>query len=798
MKARYTPGESVLLKIRRSEERDHEAEDRRMMEEVREMSLRDVGIRGPGSYERGVRHRVRDRARDTRVEDWLMRDADGEGARPSTATDAASEARQIGHQSSLRSLLGSSDVDSSGMEEEILRQIMDEGILDGIDLNNIDVSQEDELSERIANAYRQRHGQRSRARHAHADGLVSIMPREQTPGQGRQHRRPSRSPNTSEHAQHSSHPPVSRPHLLEAYPTVQSHRRRTSSETRRQTSPVPSSSGRRISTETQRQAARSATDLSSAPHSSSNRRTRPADLSSSGRRTTDPENSSARHASRDRSSQAPRSPAFRPPNTTSVTSPQASHTAVPSSPRRSDPHIPGTGLGIVISSSQQDHQRDSQTAITQDLRQVPMYTRDMISTYLEPFISCGRCGKQGIQYELHWNCSKCHEGKYNLCLRCYRTGRGCLYWYGFGYRALQRYRSQEPPVGHPRSYPSPHRLEGHRYLPPPSESLQPETSDPRSRSTSNPDSRLQSGPFCSECLKFTPECYWTCDFCNEGEWGFCNNCVNQGRCCTHALLPIAHNDAKKSHGSSPLVSQDTSVNSPKLNSSPLAGAHLTESLYGERYSALTFSTKCNICTYPIPPSTTRFHCPQCHAGDYDIDTTCFHRLVHNGKISVGNGPKGWRRCPNGHRMIIIGFEDSDAGQLRIVVADLVGGHALQDDVNADGSSDWSWRQGQQRQGATVSKGSTGRITAATEAPANDGTPPLLKKYPPNGGVGMHVQALWSWWPQEGANDELAFPKGAEIREAEDINGDWFWGTYCARKGVFPSNYGRVIETIGMP
>lgn len=148
-------------------------------------------------------------------------------------------------------------------------------------------------------------------------------------------------------------------------------------------------------------------------------------------------------------------------------------------------------------------------------------------------------------------------------------------------------------------------------------------------------------------------------------------------------------------------------------------------------------------------------------------------------------------------MIIIGFEDSTLGQRRIVVEDLVGGHDLKEDVNADGSLEWSWREGQQRQAKTVSKASTGRVTAAMESPANDGTPQLLRRYPPNGGVGMHVLALWGWWPQDGADDELAFPKGAEIRECEDINGDWFWGTYCSRKGVFPAIYGRVVETIGM-
>lgn len=148
-------------------------------------------------------------------------------------------------------------------------------------------------------------------------------------------------------------------------------------------------------------------------------------------------------------------------------------------------------------------------------------------------------------------------------------------------------------------------------------------------------------------------------------------------------------------------------------------------------------------------------------------------------------------------MIVVGFEDSNLGQRRIVVEDFVGGHALKDDASLDGSLEWSWPEGQQRQAKTVLKASTGRITATSESPANDKIPPLLRRYPPNGGVGMHILASWPWWPQDGAADELAFPKGAEIRECEDVNGDWFWGIYCARKGFFPSNYGKVIETVTM-
>ena len=794
MKGRYTPGENVLPKVNIREEREDEAEDRRMMEEVREMSLRELDTQGSGSYERGIRHRARDRARDAREEE-RRRQPDGEMARPSTATDAASRSRQIEHQSSLRSLLSSSDVESSDMEEEILRQIMDEGILDGIDLNNIDVSTEDELSERIADAYRRRHGQRTRARQTRAEELAPIITHEQRRSRERQHRRPSRSPNALEQTHNTSHPPVSRPHLLEAYPTGHGHRRRTSSESRRQTSPVPPSSSRRSSIEIQRPAARSATDIASGTQTSSNRGTRPANLASGGRRTTDPDSHRARGSSRDRIAQAQRSPDSRSRDISSIV-PHRPNLDVISSPRDtgSDGKAPSPSSS---ESSRPTQQESNPSLVSQDQLPMPVNASSPPQIFPEPSIACDRCGKENVQYNLHWNCSQCREGRYNLCQRCYLSGRGCLYWYGFGYAAMQRFTNQRPAPGSIPTHSLPHRLKGRRYLRPLPQSVQPATSDLRLRSTSDPDNRVQSGPFCSNCSKYTPECYWTCSVCNEGEWGFCNSCVNQGKCCTHALLPMTHNSAKRAFTNSSQASSENHVAIPDQISPISSGRSSTDPIYGEEYRPLTFSTKCDICTYPVPPSITRFHCLQCNAGDYDIDAACYYRLVHTGKISTTNGPKGWRRCPNGHRMIIVGFEDSNIGQRRIVVADLVGGHALKDDVNADGSPEWTWREGQQRQTKTVSKASTSMITTASETPANDGTPPLLKKYPPNGGVGMHIEARWSWWPQEGANDELAFPKGAEIRESEDINGDWFWGIYCARKGVFPSNYGRVLETVGI-
>ncbi|KAL8847757.1 MAG: hypothetical protein Q9221_007205 [Calogaya cf. arnoldii] len=140
LRAKYKPGEQVLPRVRVEKV---DAADERMLAEVREMSLRDAGVRSSGAYERGTRHRTAERRRNP--------SSDGRhGTRdqqPDTGHEPPepSSRRQIGHQSSLRSLMSGSDIDSSEMEEEILR-LVDEGWLDGIDLNNLDTSQVDELT----------------------------------------------------------------------------------------------------------------------------------------------------------------------------------------------------------------------------------------------------------------------------------------------------------------------------------------------------------------------------------------------------------------------------------------------------------------------------------------------------------------------------------------------------------------------------------------------------------------------------------------------------------------------------
>jgi hypothetical protein len=238
-KFRY--GDNVLPKLRRRGGEGDE-EERRVIESVQALSLREVGIEtGGGSSGRNTleppRERSRrersadrpqDRSQDTRRSADHVRSHSRNPPAPSSSREVVPP-RVVEHQSSLRSLLSASELDSQEMEEEIMRQIMEDGLLDGIDLNNIDVAQEDEISERIAQAYRTRRTERHRERRERRERLArdgqiamsghstpevrSPSVREEEQARRRPHMRSESGPSTPRDRDHR--PPVSRPGLLD-------------------------------------------------------------------------------------------------------------------------------------------------------------------------------------------------------------------------------------------------------------------------------------------------------------------------------------------------------------------------------------------------------------------------------------------------------------------------------------------------------------------------------------------------------------------------------------------------------
>jgi len=800
--------------------------DRRVVEETRQQSLQEVNISNvPNSGSRGdssgrrtgqrsndrrspssSRHRSSSgRPRQRRSTTHLSAGVTDGRASGRTSRDPSPRnppGRQVEHQSSLRSLLSTSD-DPAEIEGEIMRQILEDGLLDALDLNDIDITQDEVISERIAAAFRQRREERRRERRS----------REARPGQDegrsnsapenneRRQNRPPELPLTS--AQQSSYPPVSRPHLIEAvnHGNVRHHRSASQSSARSVSLGSPTTSiTEPAATDVTSTVTRSTTDLSTSP--------RTAGSASDGeryahRRTTEPV-SSSHHTSRSTSGPTkssapttPRSAEFELPGRASQGPTTSSASQTRQSPRAASS---GTRLSNQSSTSLIPNPSQSaalSTPILHNQASPSLSPQHHPIAFSEPCISCKRCGKQNIQYDLHYNCQKCEDGNFNICMRCYRLSRGCLHWYGFGSTARQKYERQTLPGGYPSNAEPPHSLTGHRYLRPASG-----TENPLSV-PDDPSKRLQVGAFCDICSAFANDCYWKCDSCNDGEWGYCTPCVNQGRHCTHPLLPLTlhsstHQVSKEDHLTVHESVNDSFVhfrsNVPQDASQPPLDSNLASTLpepglttiSNLLFRPLTISTLCDYCRYPIPPSRTRFHCPKCNNGDYDICTSCYTSLVARGGIKAQDGHQGWRRCLYGHRMVVVGFEDRDGGQKRIVVNDLVGGHTLNEEevfgegsTNRHGEASWREPDGTRR---------TYRFTNPLIDPSRPGGISAIGPFPPDGGVGLRMIAKFTFLPADGVKDELCFPKGAEIREADDINGDWLWGVYCGNIGLIPGNY----------
>ncbi|KAG6011186.1 hypothetical protein E4U54_008224 [Claviceps lovelessii] len=858
--AKYRPGDQVLptlnIRERTAEERRAAEEDQRLVDEIREMSLREVTpSRHPRDTSRRPRHDHR--SVDARSTSTRPHSSDSQGRPQHVSEDAAIPSpsgeenssrrgsdnspgerdrrgprrrshsrqpqrqppRQVEHQSSLRSLIGSAGMSQRDIEREIedfARQIQEEGLLDGLDLDNIDLTRDDELSRRITEAYRRRQRERSRngnlrrntasgnifAPGSSSDGAQAET-RLRTPEAGSRSRASSRSASgNAPQLEDPSRPPPAGSNFattLEVRGSGRRPRRRTASGGRSATAPILSSTGPEA-----RPAARSQTDLVLSSQTADPmspwrplREGRSASAHSVPTSASLTTNELQARPTGNNASFASRVPQWNPHVADSPTAMSASDlpAPAPASAQLNRAHRPAD-LAIVHSAAISLPWSSSTTTASWERQR----TRSPL--FPEPSISCSSCHKEHIEYELHYNCAACAGGQWNICLDCYRSGKGCQFWFGFGYGAWSKWEKMRTQGD--GSLKRPHMLIASRYVPPPSI---PGGADGRKTlTTDDPRGRLETGTFCARCLVWTNDCYWRCDVCNEGDWGFCNNCVNQGKSCTHMLLPLTH-EASHALASS---RSPRSPRSPRTPGRPPAATIYTgpQAASIGPFKPLTFRTRCDVCQDAIPPAHVRYHCFSCTSalvpdappGDYDICAACYTNLVARGQISSENGHSGWRRCLNGHRMAVIGFTEGKVGQWRFVERDVVGGRFLRAEPYDDGGGNddtgpsgrqqgllkWSWRVGSERWERLVTRD----VSATAPAPVEPASS-TQHHFPPDGGMGLRASARWAWYPQAGSEDELLFPKGAEIREVEDVNGDWFSGTYMGAKGLFPAPYVRV-------
>ncbi|KIX05863.1 uncharacterized protein Z518_03836 [Rhinocladiella mackenziei CBS 650.93] len=871
----YKPGDEILYRRRdrrRREEEDAATRERRSTTDGQsERSRREQQLH-PASAER--RHTTRpssgrSRSRERRERSERPRESDrrerreqqpsGDGVVPPRSRTAGSsssadlspvspppssprhpdavEARQRGartvaHQASLRSLVSASEsgtgTGDSLNEAQLMQEILAEGLLDGINVDELTEQEQDELSEMIAERYRQLHPERVRravsdeTRHGNpAD--TTRQPEVQVEEADRRLRQSSRNgqrqqTQPSPRSTHSeiiggteTRPPTSFPQSAAEQtltpPHTTTHRRRASNESGRSDSSTTRTRRLSQSSGSRNAATRSAIELSERTQSVPNPSDRPRQLSNTNRSNTEPRNSPrASELWQAAGRQIASLPQLDSPNIESPrldparpVLPNVNPTPVPTVTSTSDP-----------AASAPEPTTSSETALA--------------TRFEEPSIQCARCSRPNIQYEVYKHCAPC---KFDLCLRCYRVGRGCNHWFGFGHAALFRFNSSRPVNRGNQAIELPHLLVGRRYKKPPTGT----TLDSRAQvvtTTSDPTSRLQEGNFCDRCGGFANECFWSCDYCNDGEWGFCNNCVNINHCCSHPLLPVAHKSYDPKSTSSQQAGAATNTGPATLSpysgtgrapspaqSAPSSATSANGTSPGLRadFVPLVITTNCDICARPISPEETRYHCPG-HStpspespdqkGDFDICSSCYLSFFKTGRMKREDGPDGWRLCLNGHRMIAVTFEtDGDGGQRRVITRELVGGakmteadmaawklanSQLNSTQHVDTASSlasqgqWSWKED-----ASGARRVTRARTATLPHSSSNAT-----RFPPDGGAGKNCRALWSYYPEEGdeGKGELMFPKHAEVCEVEEINEDWWFGVYAGDTGVFPSVYVR--------
>lgn len=888
------PGDKILPKVERRRERRHRrdendatARERQMIEEARQRSLREYDqststsnlapprsnrdhSAGSGSgdrdrEERRQRRRERERQReqtslrtpDPRENNFQEEEADRvdstlpvSSPRHPDAVEARQREQRMSHQASLRSLVSASETGTgtgdSLDEARIMQEILDEGLLGEIDVDSLTEAEQDLLAERIAELYRQRHpraGIRSNTQSATRSPPLATTETSQSsrtyldpvlrPGSSSRARSATNDASAQEsevrNRSHSSRPPQAPVNTMMRSNSSSSvtinHRRRASDQSRN----TQRGMGSRQSS-TERYAAQSELSLS--------REHRPS--ISGGRTNTEPvfmpraSEVWAQNAVEDRRLQS-RS------NASPMPSPRHTQTMPINS------NVPESTKSPRLSQ-----------AYVAELDSTTTHIAPAVSTqFNEPSVACFRCEKVDIQYEIFRHCQSCDV---DLCMRCYREGKGCRHWYGFGHAAEDNFEMSKT---RDHTTEPPHLLIGRQYLRPLEETITNTRTSARdqaiipSTTKSDPKHRLQEGNFCDRCGNFANSQFWLCDICNDGEWGFCKSCVQAHHCCTHPLLPVAYIPQSQAQAQqslshdlatlnlrsqqtqnlvpprsaglgAPLVAVTSNSSRPITPTSTTSSSGRPRAHPGYGYDYLSINVNCDMCHNIIFPAAPRHHCPF-HATDYDICTSCYASYLASIRMrrdriaaSTAEIAAGWRKCPLGHRMIVLAFEadDEDGAMRRIVKNDLVGGWKMdEEDTKAwniqhnlcspaaspptspplTTRGTWVWKENAEGTRKTRSRASTLTNAVSTTGPSSSSSSAYnnatVPRFPPDGGFGARGTALYPYWPEEaepGDNSvrELVLPRGAEVTQMEDINGDWWSGVYAGDFGIFPAGFVR--------
>ncbi|KAF3277243.1 hypothetical protein TWF970_005177 [Orbilia oligospora] len=189
-----------------------------------------------------------------------------------------------------------------------------------------------------------------------------------------------------------------------------------------------------------------------------------------------------------------------------------------------------------------------------------------------PQVNCDHCGNSHIGSHVHYHCNICREDDFDMCHGCFSRGERC---------------------------PGRHEM--------------------ISRKFNTDNGVMEKGIFCDTqtCRKMCNEIFWSCSTCttSTGTYKYCPECVNSAASCNHDLVAFS-------------ASAQT-LRRFGLGSFPhRQGFHTTHELV--QPAPVSVTTRCDLCSEQIAPSTTYFHCRSCHDADWDCHTSCLsHYLPRN-------------------------------------------------------------------------------------------------------------------------------------------------------------------------
>ncbi|KAK6536721.1 hypothetical protein TWF281_000940 [Arthrobotrys megalospora] len=190
-----------------------------------------------------------------------------------------------------------------------------------------------------------------------------------------------------------------------------------------------------------------------------------------------------------------------------------------------------------------------------------------------PQVNCDICRTSHIESNVHFHCSICRGDDFDICQRCFVDGDRC---------------------------PGQHEM--------------------ISRKWNAHTGTMEKGIFCdtATCKKMCNEIFWSCSTCttSTGTYKYCPECVNSATSCNHDLVAFsASAQTLRRFGLGTFSYRQAFQTPPSELVQP---------------APVSVTTRCDLCSEPIAPSTTYFHCRSCHDADWDCHTACLaHYLPRN-------------------------------------------------------------------------------------------------------------------------------------------------------------------------